>query len=137
MQDSSLMNTDKMLKVETNEERNLYREMKIALDKHNSYYVRKTYYPYRMDAWETQKRAIEFEYRSKIHALINDRKQEEMLMKQQANEDEIENAATTLLKLKHSLPKKKNAYSLKSVNDTNVPIRRSTRIMNQNKNKNI
>ena len=81
--------------------------MKDALNKHNSYFVRKQYYPHNMNAWEEEQREIEMEYRIKIKQLTN---KEKSLRKDHDKQDEILLAAENLLKLKNTnLRKRKSA----------------------------
>jgi len=110
----------------TIEEKNLWRSMKDELHKHSRYTVRKQYYPFMMDLWETKRAAIEEEYRSKILELQKNLKQQriqkEEELKKRREEEEKQKAAEALL----LLSKKKRCVA------TPQKVRRSKRIAIKN-----
>ena len=92
---------------ETHDQIHLYNEMKKSLNDHNSYFVRKNYYPYNMDAWKEEHRDIEMEYRTKIRQLTT---KEKKVDKENNEREELLQAAENLLKLKNTnLRKRKSA----------------------------
>ena len=95
----------------------VWNEMKKELSKHDSYHVRKSYYPDRLNEWEAEHIKIEMAYREQIANMQNERKIRTQARKEE--EDRIE-AAMALIKL--SEPKRKRT----PVNPT--PVRRSKRI---------
>ena len=122
----------------TIEEKNLWRSMKDELHKHSRYTVRKQYYPFMMDLWETKRAAIEEEYRSKILELqknlkqkriqkeeeLRKKREEEELRKKREEEDK-QKAAEALLLLSKSGSKKRCIA-------TPQKVRRSKRIAMKN-----
>jgi len=113
----------------TIEEKNLWRSMKDELYKHSRYTVRKQYYPFMMDLWETKRAAIEEEYRSKILELQKNLKQQriqkEEELKKRREEEEKQKAAEALLLLSKSGSKKRCVA-------TPQKVRRSKRIAIKN-----
>ena len=113
------------------EEVKVWNEMKMELKKHSGYHVRKQYYPYKLNEWETEHARIESEYRQKIAAMQEVRMEietKEMLSakRQQEHEDKMM-AAEALIKLSTTRPKRK----CQSVRHE-YPLRRSTRIAKNN-----
>ena len=113
----------------TIEEKNLWRSMKDDLYKHSKYTVRKQYYPFMMDLWETKRAAIEEEYRSKILELQKNLKQKkiqkEAELKKKREEEDKQKAAEALLLLSKSGSKKRCVV-------TPQKVRRSKRIAIKN-----
>ena len=114
----------------TKEERYLWDDMQRDLHRHSSYYVRKQYYPFKLDVWETMRKSIEDDYRSKILELQKEIKvselQEKKEMEKKREEEETLKAANALL----SLSKTKNTKSAATASVRH--LRRSTRIANKN-----
>lgn len=108
---------------ETHDQIHLYNEMKKALHDHNSYFVRKKYYPHNMDAWEEEYRDIEMEYRTRIRELTC---KEKKVDKENNEREELLQAAEGLLKLKRSTRQRKT--------NNKTPLRRSSRIASMHKN---
>lgn len=113
----------------TIEERYLWDDMQRELHLHSSYHVRKEYYPFKMDVWETMRKSIETNYRSKILELqkeLNVRKlQEKKETEKKCEEEEIVKAAKALLLL--SKTKHTKSAATASVRH----LRRSTRLANK------
>ena len=95
----------------------VWNEMKKELSRHDSYHVRKSYYPDRLNEWEAEHIKLEMAYREQIANMQNERKIRTQARKEE--EDRIE-AAMALIKL--SEPKRK-----RTTRDT-IPQRRSKRI---------
>ena len=92
------MSTKQMMNTEMNiEERTYWREMKKALKEHDTYWVRKKFYPNNMDAWEKEHRDIENSYRTNLNEMIRKRREFEKKEEQLENE---KMAAEALLMLK-------------------------------------
>ena len=121
--------SNKLAPFTTKEERYLWDDMQRDLHLHSSYHVRKYYYPFKLDVWETMRKSIETDYRSKILELqkeINVRKlQEKKEMEKKCEEEEILKAANALL----LLSKTKNTKSAATASVR--PLRRSTRLANK------
>ena len=69
--------TMRPVEVETLAERALWGERQRLLKDHNSYSVRNSYYPYRMDEWHEKEANICREYNKKISRLNRIRKERE------------------------------------------------------------
>ena len=95
----------------------VWNEMKKELSKHDSYHVRKNYFPDRLNEWEAEHVKIEMQYREQIASLQKERKNRTQAKKEE--EDRIE-AAMALIKL--SEPKRKRTPRVP------VPQRRSKRL---------
>ena len=76
------------------EERNLWSNMKNALKTHNSYDVRKEYYPLNMESWEKDRNEIEEGYRTQLEEMITSRLEIEAI---EAEENARMEAATALI----------------------------------------
>lgn len=122
--------SNKLAPFTTKEERYLWDDMQRDLHLHSSYRVRKEYYPFKMDVWETMRKSIETNYRSKILELQKEIKvrelQEKKEMEKKREEEEIIKAANALL----LLSKTKNTKSAATASVR--PLRRSTRLANKN-----
>ena len=118
--------SNKLATFTTKEEQSLWDDMQRELHLHSSYRVRKEYYPFKMDVWETMKTSIETNYRSKILELQKEIKvrklQEKKEMEKKREEEEIIEAANALL----LLSKRKNIQYAATASVT--PLRRSTRL---------
>lgn len=126
------MSTKQFMNTEMNNDEHMYwNEMKIALRKHNSYTVRKAFYPHNMDAWENEHREIEKSYRINLNEMISKRRQFEMEEEQRENE---KLAADALLLLKKREEKKNLKIAKKLENMNNISsnnVRRSLRLANK------
>ena len=69
----------KQLQVNTREERRLWNEMRNELRTHNSFQVRKRYYPFMLELWKQRRILIENSYRQQkeLHQQLKD--QDEIL----------------------------------------------------------
>lgn len=139
----SNMSTKQMMNTEMNiEERTYWREMKKALKEHDTYFVRKAFYPHNMSAWEDEHREIEKSYRTNLNEMIRKRREfekkeeqleneklaaEALLMLKVRAEKEIEREANKKIRVSERIARKQ-AEELNSGN-----IRRSSRIANKKK----
>lgn len=137
----SKMSTKQMMNTEMNlDERKYWREMKKALKEHDTYFVRKAFYPHNMSAWEDEHREIEKSYRTNLNEMMRNRREvekeeeqfeneklaaEALLMLKVRAEKEIEREATRKRRASERLAVKQEA----ALNAAN--IRRSTRIANK------
>ena len=95
--------------------------MKIALKAHNSYNVRKEYYPLNMESWEKEHKEIEEGYRTQLEEMITLRLENEAI---KAEENAKMEAANALI-----IMNKRNSQKRKREEDrTNMVPRRSSRI---------
>ena len=101
----------------TKEEICLWDDMRRELRKHSNYYVRKEYYPFNMELWETKRKSIEDGYRSKILDLQKEMKARK-IQERKREKKEVLKSATALF----SNTKKKEIVI--------ESLRRSTRIAN-------
>ena len=111
------------LEIKTREEIAMWKNMQAELKRLQSYSVRKTYYPHRLDTWEELYKKTEADYRAQIYTLIQDRHERTM------KENELV-AAEALLLLKKSKPivKRSKNSSKMSSKMSGVVERRSKRI---------
>jgi len=110
------------------EEHACWCEMTNALKKHNGYYVRKQYYPHRMNVWEKEHQALKDSYYAKINDMMTAR------INLDAEETHLENeqlAARALLMLKERDERKNLRAAKKVATPGSTTIRRSTRIANK------
>ena len=110
------------------EEVAVWNEMKSALKTHNSYWVRKQFYPHNMDSWENEHKDLEHTYHVKLQNMVLTR--EKFEKEEIQRETEMEVAKSLLLMKKreeYSLKKRKLAEQRKTTNANIVP-RRSNRI---------
>ena len=128
------MSTKQMMNTEMNYDESTYwREMKNALKKHASHYVRMDFYPHNMSAWEKEHREIEHGYRTKLTEMMSDRTKvvkkmeaaEALVMMKARAEKEIEQEANRKKRASERLAMKQG----QALNSGN--IRRSTRIANK------
>lgn len=120
------------LEFETTEERQLWRDMKQAIRKHDRYNTKKQYYPYKMDLWERERKEIESHYREQILTLNELRKKEEIESKRLEESRILQECAEALLMLKKTTVKE--IYPKKTTRTSQQqPLRRSKRIAQQSK----
>jgi hypothetical protein len=99
------------------EEVSVWNDMKLALNAHNSYYVRQPFYPHNMDSWEKEHKDLEHQYHEKLKNMISMRVKLEM------------EAAQTLVMLQHrEVNKVKRIANKEKAEITQVVPRRSSRI---------
>lgn len=115
----------KQLEVVSKEERNVWALMKSELQKHNSYYVRKQYYPFHMSEWELQSKNIEESFRSQIRELNTMRHAKEL---KEAEQEKRMQAAQALMMLNK---KRRVNRAIGEVNGSK--LRRSQRLMEKNR----
>jgi hypothetical protein len=101
------------------EERTLWSNMKLALKAHNSYDVRKEYYPLNMESWEKEHNEIEEGYRTQLEEMIALRLEVEAI---EAEENAKMEAANALIMMN-----KRKTQKRKEDKSSTVP-RRSSRI---------
>jgi hypothetical protein len=53
------------------EEVSVWNDMKLALNAHNSYFVRQPFYPHNMDSWEKEHKDLEHKYHEKLKNMIS------------------------------------------------------------------
>jgi hypothetical protein len=113
------------------EERGVWNRMKSELKDHNSYNVRKQFYPHNMEGWEKEHNEMEQEYRAQIEEMIKTRVKFEM--EETLRENELE-AASALVQLnKRSVQKRKREERNKTEVNVNTVVRRSSRISKNKK----
>ena len=120
--------TKNVMQIQTRQEKELFREWKTAVRKHEHYVNKKKYYPYRMDEWEQESKEIDASYRAQLHDMISARQMEEKEMS--IREAELE-AAETLLLLKKRANQQKARREVRE-EMKNMVVRRSSRIANKN-----
>jgi DNA-binding transcriptional regulator GbsR (MarR family) len=103
----------------TREEKDLWNSMKSELHQHSQYSVRKQYYPFKMDLWETMRKSIENDYRSKIMKLQKEIKVRKL--------QEEESAKLRKLQEEEKRRLRKNLLA-KEKKETIVVLRRSNRL---------
>ena len=103
------------------EERGVWNTMKRELKSHDSYNVRKQFYPHNMESWENEHNEMEQEYRAQIEEMIKTRVNVEMEETLRENELEAANALVTMSKRK--VQKRKMTEANK-----NTVVRRSSRL---------
>ena len=111
------------------DERGVWNKMKSELNSHNSYNVRKQYYPHNMESWEKEHNEMEQEYRAQIEEMIKTRVNFDM--EETLRENELEAASALVMLNKRSVQKRKREDRKKSVENVNTVMRRSTRIANK------
>lgn len=137
------MSVKQMMNTELSyEERAYWQEMKSALKQHDTYHVRKQFYPHKMNVWEDEHREIEKSYRTNLNEMIRKRREfekeaekleneklaaEALLMMKERAEKEIEREANRKIRASERLAKKEEA----AINSGK--IRRSRRIAAQKK----
>lgn len=116
------MNSKLIMSTELNrEEKNVWSKMKIALKAHNSYNVRKEYYPLNMESWEKEHKEIEEGYRRQLEEMITTRLEIEAI---EAEENAKLEAANALIMMN-----KRKARKIKREEEkSNMVPRRSSRI---------
>lgn len=135
------MSTKHIMNTEMNYDESTYwREMKNALKKHASHYVRMDFYPHNMSAWENEHREIEDGYRTKLTEMVRVRLKFEKEEEQRENE-KLAAEALVMMKaraekeIEQEANRKRRAserLAVKHLNDLNSgKIRRSTRIANK------
>jgi hypothetical protein len=67
----------KAVEIVSSEERQVWRDRRVELRKHNSRANRKEYYPFNMDKWEEKGKEIVYEYNIRLQELNKKRKQVE------------------------------------------------------------
>ena len=67
----------KTVEIVSSEERQVWRDRRVELRKHNSRANRKEYYPFNMDKWEEKGKEIVYEYNIRLQELNKKRKQVE------------------------------------------------------------
>ena len=67
----------KTVEIVSGEERQVWRDRRVELRKHNSRANRKEYYPFNMDKWEEKGKEIVYEYNIRLQELNKKRKQVE------------------------------------------------------------
>lgn len=116
------MNSKLIMSTKLNrEERTLWSNMKLALKAHNSYHVRKEYYPLNMESWEKEHNEIEEGYRTQLEEMIALRLEIEAI---EAEENAKMEAANALIMMNKRKTQKRKREEDKS---STVP-RRSSRI---------
>ena len=116
------MNSKLIMSTQLNrEERNLWSNMKNALKTHNSYDVRKEYYPLNMESWEKDRNEIEEGYRTQLEEMITSRLEIEAI---EAEENARMEAATALIMMN----KRKTQKRKREEDKSNMAPRRSSRI---------
>ena len=123
---STFMKSAKIMSTSLNkEERGLWSKMQKALNDHNSYYVRQSYYPHNMEKWENEYKEIEQNYRGQIEEMVKCRVVFEKNEKYRENELEAANALVMMSKQngqKRKIPHQDNE---------NRAVRRSSRLSNK------
>ena len=116
------MNSKLIMSTKLNrEERTLWSNMKLALKAHNSYDVRKEYYPLNMESWEKEHKEIEEGYRTQLEEMITTRIEVEAI---EAEENAKQEAANALIMLN----KRKTQKRKREEDRTDMVPRRSSRI---------
>jgi len=113
------------------EERGVWNKMKSALKSHNSYNVRKQFYPHNMEGWEKEHNEMEQEYRAQIEEMIKTRVKYEM--EETLRENELEAASALVMLNKRSVQKMKREERKKTEVNVNTVVRRSSRISKNKK----
>ncbi len=111
------------------DERGVWNKMKSELKHHNSYNVRKQYYPHNMESWEDEHNEMEQEYRAQIEEMIKTRVKFEM--EETLRENELEAASALVMLNNRSVQKRKREERKKTEVNVNTVMRRSTRIANK------
>ena len=112
----------KLAPITTKEERYLWDDMKRELHQHSNYHVKKQYYPFKMDVWETERKSIEDHYRSKICEL-----QKEIKVRRLQEED----AANARKRQEEEERKLRKERKQKEKKETVVVLRRSNRLISK------
>ena len=120
---SITMNSTLIMSTQLNrEERNVWSNMRIALKSHNSYDVRKEYYPLNMESWEKEHKEIEEGYRTQLEEMITTRLEIEAI---EAEENAKMEAANALIMMN----KRKTQKRKREEDKSNTVPRRSSRII--------
>jgi len=110
------------------EERTLWSNMKLALKAHNSYDVRKEYYPLNMESWEKEHKEIEEGYRTQLEEMITTRIEVEAIEAEENAKQEAENAKQEAANALIMLNKRKTQKRKREEDRTDMVPRRSSRI---------
>ena len=123
------MNSKLIMSTELNrEEKNVWSKMKIALKAHNSYNVRKEYYPLNMESWEKEHKEIEEGYRRQLEEMITTRLEIEAIEAEENAKIEEENAKLEAANALIMMNKRKARKIKREEEKSNMVPRRSSRI---------
>jgi DNA-binding transcriptional regulator GbsR (MarR family) len=114
----------------TREEKDLWNSMKSELHQHSQYSVRKQYYPFKMDLWETMRKSIENDYRSKIMKLQKEIKVRKLQEEESAKLRKLQEEESAKLRKLQEEEKRRLRKNLlaKEKKETIVVLRRSNRL---------
>ena len=119
---STFMKSAKIMSTSlNNEERGLWSTMRKALNDHNSYFVRQSYYPHNMESWEKEYKEIEQYYRGQLEEMVKMRLVFEKNEIYQADKLEAANALVMMSKRKGQKRKRME-------DNSNIVPRRSSRL---------
>ena len=123
------MNSKLIMSTKLNrEERTLWSNMKLALKAHNSYDVRKEYYPLNMESWEKEHNEIEEGYRTQLEEMIALRLEIEAIEAEENAKMEAENAKMEAANALIMMNKRKTQKRKREEDKSNTVPRRSSRI---------
>ena len=123
------MNSKLIMSTKLNrEERTLWSNMKLALKAHNSYHVRKEYYPLNMESWEKEHNEIEEGYRTQLEEMIALRLEIEAIEAEENAKMEEENAKMEAANALIMMNKRKTQKRKREEDKSSTVPRRSSRI---------
>ena len=123
------MNSKLIMSTQLNrEERNVWSNMRIALKAHNSYDVRKEYYPLNMESWEKEHKEIEEGYRTQLEEMIALRLEIEAIEAEENAKMEEENAKMEAANALIMMNKRKTQKRKREEDKSSTVPRRSSRI---------